>query len=531
MDVDLVIRGGRIFTAEPGNPFVDAVAIRGDRIVAVGPDAASAKASEVIDLGGALATPGFIDAHVHPSTSGVDLLRCHFDEAHDAASAVETVAAYARANPDVPWIMGAGWAPSWFPGGCPSKDLLDAVVPDRPVVLPNSDGHSAWTNSKALEIAGIDSGTPDPPDGRFERLADGSPQGTLHEGAMNVVMGHAPADTVEDFVAGVLRGQEELFRYGITGWQDAHVDEPVHEAYLRLDSDGLLKGRVVGAMWWERDRGMEQIHQLVSRRERAGDRFRPIAVKLMVDGVVENFTASILESYLDGDGKPTGNIGIDFIDPDELKVIVSHLDDHDFQCHFHAIGDRGVRNSLDAVEAAVRRNGASGNRHHIAHIQLVNPDDIPRFAALGVVANAQPLWACHDDHQTDLTIPYIGEDRYRQQYPFGSLLRAGARMGMGSDWGVSTANVMEEVDVAVTRTGETGGPLLPEEAIDPIDALTAFTLGSAYINHADAETGSIALGKLADLAILDRDPFVDGPFREAQESTTIIGGEVVYQRP
>jgi predicted amidohydrolase YtcJ len=427
--------------------------------------------------------------------------------------------------------MGAGWAPSWFPGGCPSKDLLDTVVPDRPVVLPNSDGHSAWANSRALEIAGIGAATPDPPDGRFERLPDGTPQGTLHEGAMDVVMRYAPVDTVEDFVDGVLRGQEELLRYGITGWQDAHVSEEIQEAYLRLDKEGRLQGRVVGALWWEHDRGLEQIHHLVARRERAGERFKPISVKLMVDGVVENFTASMLESYLDRDGNATGNLGIDFIDPDELRLIVSHLDDHGFQCHFHAIGDRGVRNSLDAVEAAVQRNGANGNRHHIAHIQIVHPDDIPRFAALEVVANAQPLWACHDAHQTDLTVPFIGDQRYRQQYPFGSLLRAGARMGMGSDWGVSTANVMEEIDVAMTRTGETGGPLIEEEAIGPIDALTAFTLGSAFINHADTETGSVAVGKLADFAILDRDPFVDGPFREARVVTTIIGGEIVYQRP
>jgi predicted amidohydrolase YtcJ len=339
----------------------------------------------------------------------------------------------------------------------------------------------------------------------------------------------APQDTADDFEAGLLRGQQELLRYGITGWQDAIVGPDIHEAYLRIAGDGRLKGRVVGAMWWERSRGLEQIHELVARRERSGPRFRPTSVKLMVDGVVENFTASMLTPYFDETGDATGNRGIDFIDPEDLKLIVSMLDDHDFQCHFHAIGDRGVRNALDAIEAARERNGPSENRHHIAHIQIVHPEDIPRFARLGVIANAQPFWACHDEHQTDLTIPFIGEERYGWQYPFGSLRAAGARLGMGSDWGVSTANVMEEIDVAITRTGDTGGPLLPAEALDPIDALTAFTAGSAYINHAEADQGTLAVGMLADLAVLDRDPLREGTFRETRVRATVIGGEVVHE--
>ncbi len=195
-----------------------------------------------------------------------------------------------------------------------------------------------------------------------------------------------------------------------------------------------------------------------------------------------------------------------------------------FQCHFHAIGDRGVRNALDAIETALERNGRSDHRHHIAHIQVIHPDDVPRFAQLDAIANAQPLWACRDESQTDLTIPFIGEERSEWQYPFGSLLRAGARLGMGSDWGVSTCNVMEEVDVAITRIGDSGDALIPGEALDPVDALTAFTLGPAYINHAEADPGSIAVGKLADLAVLDRDPWRDGPLREATVIQTIVAG-------
>jgi predicted amidohydrolase YtcJ len=531
MNADIVIRGGRIFTAEPGALFVEAVATAGERIVAVGPEAESmiGPGTDVIELAGAMATPGFIDSHVHPATSGLDKLRCHFDDAHDAASAVETVVAYAAAHPDQPWITGAGWAPAWFPGGCPSKELLDAVVPDRPVLLPNTDGHGAWVNSKALEMAGLDAGTPDPQGGRIERLPDGSPQGTLHEWAVDLVMKVAPPDTVEEFAAGLLRGQEELLRHGVTGWQDANIGGNVHGAYLEVANAGKLIGRVVGAMWWDRLRGLEQIDDLVTGRERSAPRFSPTSVKLMVDGVVENYTASMLTSYLDADGSPTGNRGIDFIDPGTLAEAVTALDSLGFQCHFHAIGDRGVRNSLDAIEAALRANGPNDNRHHIAHIQVVHPDDLPRFAEVGAFANAQPLWACHDGHQTDLTIPFIGAERYGWQYPFASLLAAGARMGMGSDWGVSTCNVMEEIDVAVTRTGEEGGPLNAAEALDPVVALTAFTLGSAHINHSEADSGSISVGKLADLAVLDRDPWHEGPFRETTVVTTIVGGEVVYE--
>lgn len=531
MNADLVLRGGRIFTAEAGEPFTDAVAVRGERIVAVGPDAESliTTNTEVIDLAGGLATPGFIDAHVHPAMSGLDKLRCHFDDATDAGSAVATVATYAAANPELPWIIGAGWIMSWFPGGCPTKEMLDAVVPDRPVLVVNTDGHGAWANSRALELAGIDANTPDPDDGRIERLADGSPQGTLHEGAVTLVTDVAPPDTLDDVYAGLIRGQEELLRYGHTGWQDAIVDASIHEAYLRLAGKGRLIGRVVGAMWWDRLRGLEQIDELVARRERSAPGFAPTSVKLMVDGVIENYTASMLDSYLDFHGHPTGNRGIDFIDPETLKEAAAALDALGFQCHFHAIGDRGVRNALDAIETALERNGRSDHRHHIAHIQVIHPDDVPRFAQLDAIANAQPLWACRDESQTDLTIPFIGEERSEWQYPFGSLLRAGARLGMGSDWGVSTCNVMEEVDVAITRIGDSGDALIPGEALDPVDALTAFTLGSAYINHAEADSGSIAVGKLADLAVLDRDPWRDGPFREATVIKTIVGGKVVYE--
>jgi predicted amidohydrolase YtcJ len=533
MPADRVFLNGRVFTADPALPEVTAVAVSGDRVVAVGSSDTVrehvGRATELVDLGGRLLTPGFIDAHLHPGTSGLDKLRVDLEQAFDAASAVEAVARYAAEHPDLPWILGSGWSQAWFPRGCPEREVLDRAVPDRPVLLWNSDGHSAWVNGIALAMAGVDDSTPDPPDGRIERDQDGSPQGTMHEGAVTLVERHAPEDTVEDFVAGLLRGQQEMLSYGITGWQDAHVGRKLQAAYLDLAGSARLKCRVVAAMWWDHEEGLDQIESFVERRRDAGPRLRPTSVKLMLDGVAESFTASMLDPYLGPDGASTGNRGIAFIDPRRLGEIVTRLDALDFQCHFHAIGDRAVRDALDAIEAALAANGPRDNRHHIAHLQVVHPDDLPRFASLGVVANAQPLWAHHDVYQDELTIPFLGPERSSWQYPFGSLLRAGARMAMGSDWAVSTADVMQQIHMAVNRAEGGVEPFYPEEAITPEEALTAFTAGSAYVNHAETDTGTLRPGMLADLVVVDRDPLADGSFAETKVDLTMIGGEVVYR--
>lgn len=523
-----------MFTGDAERTFVEAVAISGERVVAVGDiadvDHLVGSGTEVIDLEGCLATPGFTDAHVHTATSGLEQLRLNFDGCASAADAFAAIARYVAENPDEPWIIGGGWSQAWFDRGCPDARSLDALVGHRPALITNADGHGAWASRRALEIAGLTAATPDPVDGRIERLPDGSPQGTLHEGAKKLVQRHAPEDTVEDFERGLLRGQEEMLRYGITGWQEAAVFPEVQEAYLRAASAGNLLGDAVAALWWDRERGLDQVHDLVARRERSGPGFRPTSVKLMLDGVAENFTASVLDPYLDGSGNTTDNRGIDFIDPVELEEIVTILDRHAFQCHFHAVGDGAVRSALDALEAAREANGPSTNRHHIAHIQFVHPDDVPRFARLGAIANCQPLWAMNDDYQIDLTRPFITPERDSWQYPFGSLLRAGAALGMGSDWNVSTANVMEEIDVAINRAGPDGGePLGPEEALTPIEALTAFTLGSAYINTSERDRGSLAVGKLADVVVLDRDPLVSGDFSDTTVSMTFVRGRLVYE--
>lgn len=536
MSADLVFVNGSVFTADPARSFARALAVEGGSISAVGSEQEVipliGNRTRVVDLAGRLLTPGFQDAHVHPSSSGLDLLECSFAGCSDATSAVEFVARYASARPESGWIRGAGWSMTWFPGGCPSKELLDAVVPDRPVLVYNADGHGAWANSLALRMAGVDATTPDPPDGRIERDPDGTPQGTLHEGAAKLVGRLIPPPTHEELKRGILAAQDYLLSKGVTAWQDAHVDPPVHAAYRELAQRGDLIGTATGALWWERDRGLEQIDGLERMSTEGVGRYRPVAVKLMLDGVVENRTAAMLDPYLDEEGRPTDNRGIDFIDPSELRRIVSALDARGLSCHFHAIGDAAVRSALDAVEQARLDNGWRGTRHNVCHLQVVHPDDIPRFHRLGVAANAQPLWAQDGEDQEKLTRPFLGGERSRRQYPFGDLVRSGAMLAMGSDWGVSTADVMDQVDTAVTRSNPDRpdlGPLLPEQRITFLDALVAFTAGSAYLNHREHDSGTLSRGNLADLVVLDRDPLVDGPIHETSVAMTVVAGRVVYE--
>ncbi len=536
MAVDLVFVNGPVFTGDPARTFARGIAVTGERVIAVGSEAEiapfAAEAARVVDLAGRLLTPGFQDAHVHPSSSGLDLLRCSFAGCHDAESALAYIAAYAADRPDETWIIGAGWQQTWFRRGCPPRAMLDSVVSDRPALLYNADGHGAWANTLALTMAGIDASTPDPHDGRIEREADGGPQGTLHEGAAHLVERLVPPFTADDLEAGILVGQEYLLSKGITAWQDAHVDREVHDAYRALAGSGDLIGTAVGALWWDSERGLEQIEEMEHRRSEPLGRYRPVAVKLMLDGVVENFTASMLDPYLGADGSPTDNTGIDFVDPGELRGIVGELDRRGFSCHFHAIGDAAVRSGLDAVESARLDNGWSAARHHISHLQVVHPDDIPRFRRLGVTANAQALWAQDGDDQADLTRPFLGPERSSWQDPFGSLLRSGATRAMGSDWGVSTADVLDQIDTAVTRLNH-DRPELPAlnagERITLLDGLAAFTAGSAYVNHREVDSGTLTVGRLADLVVLDRDPTAGGTIKDASVAMTVVSGRVVYE--
>jgi predicted amidohydrolase YtcJ len=539
---DLVLTGGHVHTVDAARPRAEAVAVVGERIAAVGSarDVADwiGPRTRVVDLAGRLLLPGFQDAHVHAISGGMEISECDIREFDGRDQVVAAIRAYAAAHPEKEWIVGSGWYMADFPHGTPRREDLDAIVPDRPVFLPNRDGHSTWVNSRALEIAGIDASTPDPADGRIERDADGTPTGTLHEGASDHVERLIPPHTADEWFEAFQTGQAYLHRLGITAWQDAIVGPGYLAVYRRAAETGLLTARVEAALWWERDRSGEQVEEFLEvSRSIAPGRLRANSVKLMLDGVAETFTASMLDPYLDASAAPTANRGIDFIDPDELREHVTRLDAAGLQPHFHALGDRAVRQALDAIEAAREANGMSDTRPHLAHIQVIHPDDVPRFRRLGAIANAQPLWACHDPQMDTLTIPFLGAERATRQYPFASLLRAGARLAMGSDWAVSTPNPLIEIEVAVNRVfrhpRNPPVPLEPTERLTLEEAVRGFTLGSAYANHLDDVTGSIEVGKLADLAVVDRDPFAPGagPIGDARVLATFVGGQAVFEDP
>jgi predicted amidohydrolase YtcJ len=543
---ELLFHNGTIFDGSGFLPAGTVVRVSDGKVTEVGVDgeAGGLRGAEPVDLCGGTLLPGFIDAHAHPVSAGDQLRKCDLRAASTAAGYVEIVAAYAAAHRDAGWITGGGWSMDAFPGGIPTKDLLDAVVSDRPVYLPNRDGHGAWVNSRALELAGVDASTPDPGDGRIERDASGAPAGMLQEGATRLVSRILPETTDDEWYQGLLAAQDYLLSLGITGWQDAIIGrylgsaDPM-DAYLRAVSAGTLRANVTGALWWDRYRGLEQLAEIIDRRATGTlGRFKATSVKMMLDGVAENHTAAMLEPYQDGHGCDTGHSGIDFIDPGELPRYVTALDREGFQVHFHALGDRAVRNALDAIEAARAANPGSALRHHLAHLQVVHPDDIPRFARLGATANIQALWATHEPQMDVLTIPFLGERRSGWQYPFGSLLKSGAAMCAGSDWSVSSPNPLWATHVAVNRSlperpgSSPGDPFLPEQAISREAMLAAYTSGSARINGLENETGSVRPGLDADFAVTDADlaHLPDSELWQASVTTTWIRGEAVYHR-
>ncbi|MGH3013705.1 MAG: amidohydrolase [Gaiellaceae bacterium] len=532
MSADLVLTGGSVFAA--GGP--EAVALRDGRIAAVGSAQDSrgwaGPGTRVLELEGRTVLPGFQDAHLHPPHGGLAASQCYLFDAVTRAQCLDAVARYAAEHPELEWIVGGGWSIDSFAGGTPSRADLDAIVPDRPVFLDNRDGHGGWVNSRALELAGVTAATPDPPDGRIEREPSGEPQGTVHEGAMVLVAQLLPPTTPAEWEEAILRAQAELHALGITAWQDAAVTADTYPAYLALAGRGALTMRMEGNLLWERGHGDGQLEELVARRD-AGTigRLRLRGAKIFVDGVLENFTGAVLEPYVG-----TDNAGLSMHDPEELAQMVTALDAHGFQVHMHTIGDRAVREALDATEAAQRANGPRDRRFHLAHVQLAHPDDLPRFGELGVAANVSPYWACRSDYVTVLTEPFIGPERSARMYPFGSLQRAGARLAFGSDWTVSTPNPLLEIEVAVTRAppDDRGAePLLPEEALDLPTALETFTAGSAWVNFLDEETGTIEPGKLADLVVLDGDVLDPGagPIGDAKVLLTLVEGEAVYAAP
>jgi predicted amidohydrolase YtcJ len=553
---DLVLSGGRVFDGTRLLPDATAVAVRSGRVVAVGTDtevrAAVGRAHEHEDLRGRLVAPGFTDAHVHPVMGGVERLGCDLTGATTAAETLERIRSYATARSQDPWVVGGGWLKEAFENGLPTAAALDEVVGNRPALLRDNSHHAVWVSTAALRLAGLDRVVPDPPDGTLSRLPDGRPAGTLHEAAMDLVVRHLPPTALAEQVAGLLDAQRYLHSLGVTGWQDAIVGsyaghpDPT-DAYLAVAASGRLTARVVGALWWPRGTAEADVDdvvaQLVATRQRVRDavpdgRFRTTSVKVMQDGVVESRTAGLSTPYLDPCGHQapaaTSDRGLSYVDPVLLQRVARTVARQGFQLHVHAIGDRAVREALDAIAAAVGDPASTPDlRHHIAHLQVVDPRDVHRFAAIGATANLQALWACHEPAMDELNIPLLGPERTAWQYPFGALARAGAPLAMGSDWPVSSPDPLAAIEVSVTRraAGSDLPPLLPEQALDVRTALSAYTRGSARVNSSK-DAGQVAVGALGDLVVLDRD-VTAVPSEEisgVRVDLTLVSGAPVFAR-
>ena len=535
---DLVLTGGTVWTMDPARPSAEAVVIRGEQIAYVGSAAGIESwigdGTEVVELGGGMVLPGFQDSHTHVLEGGVALADCDLSSAGDAAEVLAVVARCAAENSEPGWLRGGGFLLTHFPGGNPRAAVLDEVVADRPVFLTSSDAHSAWVNSLALEMAEITAQTPDPPAGRIEREpTTGVPTGTLRETAIELVSRLLPPRTQEERIEGLRRGLELARSFGITAFQDANLGPEDVAAYALLADRGELTARASLSLGVDPVQGPSQVAELVALRERyQGGLLRVSTAKLFVDGVIEAQTAALLEPYV-GLGDFAGYLELD---TEALDKLVAELDRQEFQVHIHAIGDRAIRVSLDALKKASTLNGRRDGRHHLAHIQLWSPQDIGRMRALGVVANFQPLWAYADPFITELTEPFLGPERSQWLYPIRSLVDSGARVAFGSDWDVSTMNPLPAIEVGVTRQDpedSSSRAWLPDERVDLATMLAGYTTGGAWVNFLESTTGTIEVGKAADLVVLDRNLFDIAPqeISDARVVMTLLDGKVIFRSP
>ena len=520
---------GRIRPNAESTKETEALALVGGNIIAlgssveiqglIGPDTSVEEVTGVV-------FPAFQDAHIHLVEGSLFDIRCDLHGLEGEAITAR-IAEYARALAADAWVRGGGWSMDDFSRRSVTRHDLDAVCGERPAYLTARDGHSVWVSSRTLELAGITSETPDPEGGRIERFVDGSPTGILHETAMKLLAGIVPETSDEEFDRAFDLGQSYLHSLGITAWQDARIERDLLQSYLRAEQQGRLQSRVVLALAWDRSRGIEQITELQESRALLGSSRLITApfVKLFVDGVLENRTAFMNDEYADHAG-----VGDPLYTSAELEQIVHACTLAGFGVHFHAVGDGAVTAALDACETVNNALVGHGMRHQICHLQSVHPSDLPRFAKLNVIANLQMLWACSDSQMLELCLPGLGESRYEQQYPFRSLKKQGAVLAAGSDWRVSTPDPLAQIQVAVTRVPidePESAPLAPSEALTVRDAIGAFTSGAAFANGLEMVSGSLEVGKSADLVVLDSDPHGAPPhaISEISVTATMFAGE------
>jgi hypothetical protein len=531
---DLILVNGAVYTQDAAGTRASAVAIRDGVILAVGTDAevTGAYSGPTRDLAGQMVLPGFHDTHAHPIQGGIQMRRCDLSALATVEAILDKVRSCDAALPEGQWLQGGGWNLSLFPEANADKALLDAISRERRIFLQGADGHSSWVNSAALAAAGITADTPDPQHGIIERDANGEPSGTLREAAQTLVEAVLPSTSPEERVAGALAGLAVANAFGITSIVDASVDADGLATWRALESDGRLTARIVASIGTAGGLEASGALQLVDPASRGSAALvRADAAKIFVDGVLEGETAALLEPYIGRNGA-VGTLNQSW---EDLRDLVVALDARNVQVHMHAIGDRAVREGLDAIEAARAANGPRDNRHHISHLQLVHPDDYPRFGQLGVAANFQALWAFPDTYITEVNFPVVGQARVDRMYPLASIQRAGGMLVFGSDWFVSSMNPLLAIETAVTRQDPEGpgdAVLNANERI-PLDvALAGYTRNGAMLMHQEDRTGTIEPGKQADLVVLAQDLFGIDPraIGEVPVVMTVFGGRIVYEK-
>ena len=503
-----IFRGGQAWS--PGRGLFQGLLIEDGRIIAIGDDALRQSADEVIDLEDSFLMPSFGDGHAHPIFAGREAAGPKVNGLQNINEIQEAVRIFAQANPETPWIIGGAYEAAIICGGDFDAHWLDEVVSDRPVVLHAVDHHTIWVNSKALEMAGITSATKDPAGGSIARRADGSPKGTLREPeAFALVLDHSPKNSIESDVRAIKYACQQYLKSGVTYANDSWLEEGMAEAYLAAVKSGDLTidmniSFLANPGEWKSN--LSKIESSVSEFEPYKHQVNARSVKFLGDGALSSGTAALLQPYED----QPGFSGLKIWEDAELFAAVKEFDARGFQIHIHAIGDAAIRQALDAFEYMQNHNSSWDRRPVLVHAQLISPEDMPRIAALGVIANMQPLWMYLDPMNKELILPRIGEARNNQQYQLRTLVDSDARIAFGSDWPVTSEVPLEALFVPVKRIGAGGGaPWTPEESITIEESMTFYTSAVAYQNFRENELGKLEVGFKADFVVLDKSPLID----------------------
>ena len=531
----LILSGGAVYTGNVSNRWATSIVIQGGKIAFVGDDSGTQQfrreGARVIDLTGLMVMPGFHDAHAHPMSGALRLLRCSLADDKSVQELFATIRHCASTAGSTSWLIGYGWDSSWAPQL--ARISLDRIVADRPAFLSDTDGYKAWANTKALAAAGIDPAGVGPQTNGIERNPKTlHPTGMLTGDATDLVRNRLPPPTEEQYREALRLAMATANRNGITSLFDAAARPAMLQAYRDADMANELTVRVVAAQVTDPRRGAAQIDEMAARRARLRGRlFRADAAKLFLDEEIPLHTAAMLDPYSD----MPGSRGKLFFEPARLDELVRKLDAEGFLIHMHAMGDRAVRSGLDAIERAIAANGPRDRRHQIAHLGVTTPADVVRFGRLGVVANFQPLWFPADDPATKQTDAALGTERSRWIMPMGSIAKMGGRVVAGSDWPATPMNPLEGIQAAVTRQPANGNlpARQPQERVELTTAIAAYTSNAAWAVHEDGIDGTIERGKAADLIVLDRNIFRlnAGAIDRARVLLTLLDGRTVYRDP